>query len=202
VEGGELVRWKIEPLERSRRGLGERLALAFPRLSRLFSTLVMSRPAGSRLRRTAITRSVRAGIAANNRGDYEAMLAKYHPEVEFIPPGRGDGALGFDAVYRGHEGVRRFLEQWKSGFGQHTYGVDEIADAGGGSFALRLHLSGTIGDTETEVQAEYASVNTLEEGLLIRQEHFFEWRAALAALTETPVALAPERARQSAGLSA
>jgi hypothetical protein len=63
--------------------------------------------------------------------------------------------------------------------------VREIADAGGGRFALRIQLSGTIGDTKTAVQVEYGNVNTLERGLLVRQEHFFSWRAAVAALSET-----------------
>jgi SnoaL-like domain len=119
------------------------------------------------------------------------MLAIYHPEVELIPPSKGESILGFDPVYRGHQGVRRFFEQWKSGFGRHRYDAREIADAGGDRFAIRFGLSGTIGETEAEVQEEYANVNTLEGGLLIRQENFYEWRGALAALTESPKARLP-----------
>jgi hypothetical protein len=184
VPAAAVVRWKIEPLDRSRRGLDERIALAAPWLSRRLSMLATRQPLGSRLRRTLLTRAVQVTVAANNRGDYEAMLATYHPEVELIPPGKGQSGLGFDPVYRGHGGVRRFLEQWKSGFARHTYDPREIADAGGGRFAIRFGLSGTIRGTETEAQEEYANVNTLEAGLLVRQENFYDWRDALAALTE------------------
>jgi SnoaL-like domain len=180
----ELVRWKIGPLERSRRGLDERIALAAPWLSRRVSMLAGRQAAGSRLRRSLLTRAVRVATAANNRRDYESMLANFHAEVELIPPSKGESMLGFDPVYRGHEGVRRFFEQWKSGFGRHTYEAREIADAGGDRFAIRFGLSGTVGETETEVQEEYANVNTLEAGLLIRQENFYEWRDALDALAE------------------
>jgi hypothetical protein len=136
--------------------------------------LATRRPAGSWLRRSLLTRAVRVATAANNRGDYEAMLANFHPEVELIPPSKGQSVLGFDPVYRGHEGVRRFFQQWKSGFGRHVYEAREIADAGGSRFALRIGLSGTIGDSDTDVHDEYANVNTLEAGLLIRQDNFYD----------------------------
>jgi hypothetical protein len=191
VQDAEIVRWVIGPLERSRRGLDERIALAVPWFSRRLSRLAARQPAGSRLRRALLTRAVQVGVAANNRGDYEAMLANYHPEVELIPPSKGQSMLGFDPVYRGHEGVRRFFEQWKSGFGRHTYEAQEIADAGGDRFAIRFGLSGTIGDTEAEVHEEYGNVNTLEGGLLVRQENFYEWRDALSALTEKAPARVP-----------
>lgn len=180
----EPVRWNLGPFKRSRRGLDERITLAVPWFSRWLATLAARQAAGSRLRRAMLTRAVRVGVAANNRRDYEAMLVNYHPEVELIPPSKGHSILGFDPVYRGREGVRRFLEQWKSGFGRHTYDAREIADAGGARFAIRMGLSGTIRDTGVEVTEEYGMVNTLEAGLLIRQENFYEWPDALAALTE------------------
>jgi hypothetical protein len=188
VQDVVIVRWTIEPLERSRRGLDERIALALPWFPRRVSMFAARQPAGSPVRRAVLTRAVRVAVAANNRRDYASMLANYHPEVALIPPNKGESALGFDPVYRGHEGVRRFFEQWKSGFGRHRYEAREIADAGGGRFALRFGLSGTIGDTDTDVQEEYGNVNTLEAGLLIRQDNFYEWREALSELSEGPPA--------------
>src|SRR5688572_4294198 len=112
----ELVRWEItEPAEGSR-GLDDRLRLAVPSFSRRMARRVMSMPAGSRVRTAALTSSVRAYFAANNRNDYEVMLAGVHPDVEVIPPGRGQGGLGFAEVYRGPDGMREFIEQWKAGF--------------------------------------------------------------------------------------
>src|SRR5688572_33207525 len=115
----EIVRWPVEPLERSRRGLDERLALLAPKLRQRLARRAMDEPAGSELRRKLLTRGVRISAAANNRSDYDSMLVSYHPDVELIPPAPDETAMGFDPVYHGHDGVRRFLDAWKSGFGDH-----------------------------------------------------------------------------------
>jgi hypothetical protein len=137
----EIVRWPVETLERRRRGVDERLALAA-----------------------------------------QGLLVSHHPDVELIPPAPDESAMGFEPVYHGHDGVRRFLDAWKSGFGRHRYETREIADAGGARFALRFGLAATFADSRTEVQSELGSVNTFEDGLLVRQEHFRTWEETLDAL--------------------
>ena len=73
--GREIVRWKVDPLvERSRRGLDERILMAAPRLQRLLVAQARRRPPGSRLRRAVITRGLQVGLAAANRGDYESAV--------------------------------------------------------------------------------------------------------------------------------
>ncbi len=129
VDEADLVRWKVDPLERRRRGLDDRIAVAFPGLSRRLRARTARLPAGSRLRRAALTRAVRTGYAATNRDDYEVARGAQHPEVELIPPARDEDALGFDDVYRGPDGVERFIRQWKSGFNGFRYEPREIADA-------------------------------------------------------------------------
>jgi ketosteroid isomerase-like protein len=179
-----LVHWPIEPLERGRRGVDERIGLAAPWLRHRITAAIERAPAGSPMRRAALTRSVRGGYAAVNRDDYEAWQAALHPEVEFFPPGKGEGGLGFDPVYRGPEGVTRFVKQWKSGFSRFRYEPREIADAGGSSFAVRLDMIGTMHGSDTEVRDEYGTVITLEDGRIIRQENFYDWSAALATLVQ------------------
>lgn len=178
----EIVRWPVETLERPRRGVDERLALAAPGLRRRLIRRAMKDPAGSELRRKLLTRGVRLAVAANNRRDYDSMLVGYHPDVELIPPAPDESAMGFEPVYRGHDGVRRFLDTWKSGFGEHRYETREVADAGGAHFALRFGLAATFAGSRTEVKSELGSVNSFEDGLLIRQEHFRTWEETLDAL--------------------
>jgi hypothetical protein len=182
VDEAELVRWEIDPLERRRRGVDDRIAVALPGLSRRLRARTARLPAGSRLRRAALTRAVRTGYAATNRDDYEVVRGAQHPEVELIPPERGEAGLGFDPVYRGPDGVERFIRQWKSGFDGFRYEPREIADAGGGRFALRLGMIWTL-PGGTEVGDEYGVVIALEDGLVRRQDSFRDWSAALAALT-------------------
>jgi hypothetical protein len=74
VEERNLVRWQIEPLERRRRGVDERIAVALPGLSRRMRAAATRLPAGSPLRRAALTRAVRTGYAATNRDDYAIVV--------------------------------------------------------------------------------------------------------------------------------
>ena len=110
------------------------------------------------------------------------MQAALHPDVEFVPPDRGQAGLGFDAVYRGPDGVARFVREWKSGFRRFRYEPREIADAGGERFAVRLGMIGTLRGADAEVREEYGTVITLEDGLVRRQENFRDWETALATL--------------------
>ena len=165
----DLVRWKIAPLERRRRGIDERIAIGLPGVTRRMRAFVMRRPAGTPIRRAGLTRAARTGWAATNRDDYRAMQTSYHPDAEFFEPGRDTAGLGFDPVYHGPAGVEQFVKEWKSGFSRFTYEPREIADCGGDSFAARLGMIGKLRDAET---------------LIVRQENFRDWSAALAALTE------------------
>jgi ketosteroid isomerase-like protein len=183
VAEARIVCWEIEPLERPRRGLDERVALAAPGLTRRLLLRVMREPAGSARRRKLLTRALRSGTAANNRNDYDSMLAGYHPDVELIPPEVETSLLGLEPVYRGHAGVRDFFETWKSGFGDHRYELREVADAGGRHLAIRFGLSGTIGDSGSKVSWELGSVLTLDRnGLAVRHENFRNWEETLEAL--------------------
>lgn len=175
--------WEIEPLERSRRGLDERVALAAPRLRRRLILSAMGQPAGSDRRRKLLTRAVRSSVAANNREDYDSVIAGYHPDAELIPPEPETSAVGLEPVYRGPAGVRDFFRAWKSGFGTHHYEAREIADAGGRHTAIRFSVNATIGDSGTEISSELAALITLgEDGLIVRHENFRSWDGALEAL--------------------
>jgi ketosteroid isomerase-like protein len=190
MAAGELARWEVEPLERPRRGLDERLMLAMPSLRRLLTRRAASAPAGSRMRRAALTRSVRTGYAAVNRGDYAAMRAAMHPQVEVIPPQRGSGALGFEPVYRGPEGAVEFVKQWKAGFARFTYEPREIVDAGGELFAVRLGMIARMRGANVDVSEDYGVLMRVTDGAVIRQEGFRDWHEALAALEAARVTAA------------
>ena len=178
----ELVRWEIAEPSEGPRGLDDRMRLALPSVSRRLARRVMSMPAGSRLRTAALTSSVRTYFAANNRNDYEVMLAGVHPDVELIPPGRGRGGLGFAEMYRGPDGMREFIEQWKAGFSEFRYEPREIADPGGPRFAVRVGMIGRFAGSGGEVRDEYGGVSIIEDGMLRRTENFFDWNEALRAL--------------------
>jgi len=77
---------------------------------------------------------VRAGIEASNRGDIDALLAVFDPEVEFhIAPG-----LGNAGTYHGHEGFLEGLGGWLEAWDEFTIDSAELEPVG------RRHVVGDI----------------------------------------------------------
>ena len=69
---------------------------------------------------------VRRGYDAWNKGDRQWVLDHMSPEVEWIaPPDDPD-----PGTYRGHEGVLRFWEQWRSAVGQLKFEEIEAIEVG------------------------------------------------------------------------
>jgi hypothetical protein len=158
--GDEIVRWNVEPLERSRRGLDERLLMASPGLRRLVAR-GLRRPLGSPLRRALITRMVQVGIATANRSDYESMSSSLHPDVELHmrPDDRERAGTDLESRYRGPDGYVRAVRVWKESFAEHRWEPREIFDPGGSRFGGRLEMVG----------------RGLESGVEVRQEEFLVW---------------------------
>jgi ketosteroid isomerase-like protein len=70
---------------------------------------------------------VRGIIDALNRGDVDGMLARMHPDFEWRPLETSPVAR----VYRGHEDVRRYVEDWLSTFERIRLDLEdptEVAD--------------------------------------------------------------------------
>jgi hypothetical protein len=179
-----IERWPVEPLERSRRGLDERIRMAAPSIGQRLARRAMELPAGAPLRRRLLTQGFRVGMAATNRGDYESSAVSIHPEAVLVPPGKGMGGLDFDPEYHGPEGYKRFVTQWRSGFDYFRYEPREIADAGGAHFAFKVGVFGSFAGSGTELEDEWAVVQTLKDGLLYRMQNEYEWKNALAILEE------------------
>jgi ketosteroid isomerase-like protein len=89
--------------------------------------------------------------AAFNRRDIDAALALYDPDVEFIP--RTLELEGGDP-YRGHDGVRSWLENLFGVFPDFSTEIDEVRDLGDVTVA-RVRLRGQ--GTESDVPMEQAS---------------------------------------------
>ena len=69
---------------------------------------------------------VRQGYDSWNRGDRSWVLEHMTPDVEWItPPDDPD-----PGTYRGHEGVARFWDQWRSAVGQLRFEPEQISEEG------------------------------------------------------------------------
>jgi ketosteroid isomerase-like protein len=123
---------------------------------------------------------VRRIYDAAARGDSSAVLSLYDPEVEWSPDSRF-GGLGGEAVYRGHEGLRRFFREWHGAWEtvEHSYG--EMVDAGD-HVIVRDTSRGRGRTSGVEVVGSQYAVWTLREGKVIRVEFFATRREALEAV--------------------
>ena len=70
--------------------------------------------------------AVLRGYAAFNRGDLDAAIEGFHPEIEW----HGPGVFPDEDVYRGVEGVRRFWDQWLELFEDFQIEIEEVIEAG------------------------------------------------------------------------
>lgn len=76
---------------------------------------------------------VREIVEALNRGDLEAMLARMHPDFEWRPLESSPVGGG---VYRGHEQVRRYVEDWLGTFDNLRLELEEPSEVADRVIAL------------------------------------------------------------------
>ena len=179
-ENVEIVRKPLRVRDRSRRTIDQRLALRFPRAFRRIRRWGGHLPPASRIRRATIPRAASLGYEAFNRGDLEAALINYHPDLDFFPPRPMTESGMVEASYRGHDGYRRFFGEWLSVWGSYRGSMQELIDLGDRLLTLG-HLEGHADGSGVRVTQEYASLMTLKDGQVIRQQEYFDHTEALEA---------------------
>ncbi len=114
-------------------------------------------------------------IDAYNRRDFDAAVAAFYPEVDWVLPARQSS----DSV-RGVAAVIRFWEEIDENFDDLQLRPKEHVDAGD-RVATRLRHCGRskLGvELDTEL---YHQVVTFREGRMVRIEYFGSWPEALEA---------------------
>ena len=106
---------------------------------------------------------VRAGFAAYNRGDLEAVMESHHPDVEFVTL-----LLG---THHGTTALRRLFEENRNTLSGYKLEPEELIDAGDQVIAV-VHLGGAGRLSEIALDDRIAFLITLKDGLMIRQQTF------------------------------
>ena len=122
---------------------------------------------------------VRGSFDGWNRGDVDAWLRVAHPEVEWTSEivTRIEGA---EAVYRGHDELRRYWDDWHS-LWDVTIEASEIRDLGDVVLALgRIRTRGDASGIDLERTVAY--VFEFEEGLARRARAYLDPHEALSAV--------------------
>ena len=124
---------------------------------------------------------VRRVFEATARGDSDAVLGLYDPEVVVDASESSYQDLGIGGIYRGHEGLRSFFREYSEPWESVEDNCEELIDAGEhvvsvGSSRARGRASGA----EVESRPQYG-VWTIREGKVVRVAWFRTREGALEA---------------------
>jgi ketosteroid isomerase-like protein len=124
-------------------------------------------------------RQFREGLEAYSRGDYEAALTGFHPDIEWsvetdLVPDAG--------IYRGHEGVRRFWAEWAEVIEGLTLEIEECRSIDDEWVLAITRASGTgAGSGAAVASGSFAQLGQFRDGEVVRVRLFGDVRHARAA---------------------
>jgi hypothetical protein len=118
------------------------------------------------------------GYAAFSRGDLDAAIHDFHPDIEWV----AWDALPDGGDVRGRDAVRAFFKTWREAFDELTAEPEEIIDTGEHIIVLtRVH--GQARDSTADIAAPLVPwVWTVRDGLVVRMEMFANKAEAFEAL--------------------
>src|SRR5215207_3387831 len=98
-----------------------------------------------------------------NRRDAEALVALSHPRIEFLPT----ILVGQRAVYHGHEGLRRWVEDLNASGAAHEVRVRNVRVLAPDRFAVLTEVL-----LDGELLSPSAMLASLEDGLIVRAKAY------------------------------
>ncbi len=124
---------------------------------------------------------VRRAYDGWNTSDVDAVLAVFHPDIEF---GTSGVFPGLDPLYSRHDGFRKFWRDFSDTWDAIQISVQELRDRG--ERVLALVTFEARGRDGMEVRRQAGSVFTFRDGLVIRVENHADWAGALEAVGARP----------------
>jgi ketosteroid isomerase-like protein len=114
-------------------------------------------------------------LEAVNRGDAESLVEHAAPDVVWEP-----ARAGTEGAFKGHEGLRAFIEDTEESFEEFKGSVSEIRGMGDRVLVVgTIRIKGRGSGIETDIPA--AGIFTFRDGLLVRFKDYGERMAALEA---------------------
>ena len=86
--------------------------------------------------------------------------------------------------YRGHEGVRRWFEDWGTAWAAYSFEPEEFIDAGDRVVAV-IHLKAEGQSSGVELERQDAMVITMRDGKWIRVDYYNDRNQALESVGQT-----------------
>ena len=117
-------------------------------------------------------------VEALNRGDVDGMLERMHPDFEWRPLESSPVAGG---VYRGHEQVRRYVEDWMGTFESLRLELEDPAELGDRVVAMvRGHGRGRA--SGLALDNRFCQLWTVRGGTAVGMEEYATRELALASV--------------------
>ena len=138
-------------------------------------------PPRSRVRQGALWRAVRMGVEAYNRRDLAAASLGFHPRLEYYPYREFVEAGLAEPCYHGPAGYRAYITATYEVWGTEVLLYPtELIDMGNqlvllADMPMRAQASGI------PLAEQYATVATVQDGMIVRQRDFLNQAEALAA---------------------
>jgi ketosteroid isomerase-like protein len=120
---------------------------------------------------------VREIIDALNEGDVDGMLARMHPDFEWIPLEASPVAR----VYGGREEVRRYVEDWLSTLDRLRLELQDPTEVDDRVVVL-VHGYGRGRVSGVELDSWFCQVWTLRRGAAVKMEEYGTLEEGLSAL--------------------
>jgi ketosteroid isomerase-like protein len=116
-------------------------------------------------------------VGALNRGDVDGMLERMHTDFEWTPLEASPAAGG---VYRGHEQVRRYVEDWLGTFDDLRLDLEEPSEVAD-RVVVVVHGHGRGRASGLQLDARFCQVWTVRGGAAAGMEEYATREQALAA---------------------
>jgi ketosteroid isomerase-like protein len=120
----------------------------------------------------------RSAVAAFNRGDIDAFLEHWTPDIDYRAV---EGAPDDHGPVQGQEALRAHFQDWIDTFDNFRQEPVEIIDAGDDSVIAVLRISGRAKLSGVETDLTYAALYTLRDGKVARGREYWTKEEALEA---------------------
>jgi ketosteroid isomerase-like protein len=114
---------------------------------------------------------------AARTGDHDEWLAHFSDEVEWEAIEDAPDA----GTYRGHAGLRGYLEDWLGTVDNLHFDLGEVTAVGDG-IAFETRVTALVKGTDTQMELPYAIAIKLADGKIMHGKEFRERAEALAYL--------------------
>lgn len=116
-------------------------------------------------------------IDAFNRRDSDALVALCHPQLEFLPT----ILVGQRAVYHGHDGLRRWVEDLRASRAAHEVRVRKVRTLAPDRFAVLTEVL-----IDGELLSPSAMIAKLEDGLIVNAKAYLSDESTLIRVGVLP----------------